>query len=350
MTAVNTFISSNYTLLSWAAAGLALAFFWVAGFFLFRIIHHYLSRWASKTKTNLDDIIIRSSKPHVITWSFLLGVFIAARIAPLGAVLTPMVGKAVLSLFLFSITFLASNIASLAIKNYGTKTNLSLPLTGLTDTLVRVVIVIIGALIILANLGISVTPVLTALGVGSLAVALALQDTLSNLIAGFHIIAGKQFRPGDYIKIDSGQEGYIVDIGWRTTRLRELSNNVIVIPNVKIGSSIITNYYLPEKEMSIVIPVGVAYASDLEKVEKVTVEVANSVLKEVTGGIKEFNTFIRYNSFGDSSIGLSVILRVKEFTDKFLITHEFIKQLHERYRAEGIEIPFPQRVVHTIQK
>ncbi|OGS18457.1 MAG: hypothetical protein A2219_08800 [Elusimicrobia bacterium RIFOXYA2_FULL_50_26] len=350
MTAVNSFISSNYTWLSWTAAGMALVLFWVSGFFLFRIIHYHLSKWASKTETDLDDIIILSGKPHVITWSFLSGLFVAGKIAPLTPSIAPVLDKAILSLFLLSITFLAANIASLAIKNYGTKANLSLPLTGLTDTLVRVVIVIIGALIILANLGISITPILTALGVGSLAVALALQDTLSNLIAGFHIIAGKQFRPGDYIKIDSGQEGYIVDIGWRTTRLRELSNNIIVIPNVKIGSSIITNYYLPQKEMSVVIPVGVAYGSNLEKVEKVTIEVANSVLRSVTGGIKEFDAFVRYNSFGDSSIDLSVILRVKEFTDKFLITHEFIKQLHERYRTEGIEIPFPQRVVHTIQK
>jgi small-conductance mechanosensitive channel len=189
---------------------------------------------------------------------------------------------------------------------------------------------------------------LTALGVGSLAVALALQDTLSNLFSGFYIIANKQIRTGEYIKLDSGQEGYLVDIGWRTTRIRVLANNMIIIPNAKLGSAIVTNFHMPDKEMGLVLQVGVSYSSDLEKVEKVTIEVARETLRGVSGGVESFEPFVRYNSFGDSAIQFSVILRVKEFTDQYLVTHEFIKRLHKRYNLEGIDIPFPQRTVHLI--
>lgn len=337
-------VYSNH-LIMWGVAALVILLSWAGGFFLFKIIHHYLSGWTSKTETYLDDLVIGSSKPHVIAWSLLAGLFIAGKIAPLNVDTTAILTKVILSLFLFSLTVLTASIASLSVKNYGTKLNLSLPLTGLTDTLIRLVIIVLGILIILSNLGISITPILTALGVGSLAVALALQDTLSNLFAGFNILVGKQLMPGDYIRLETGQEGYILDVGWRTSRLKELSNNIIVLPNLKLGNSIVTNYHIPAKEMSVVVPVAVGYSSDLEKVEKVTVDVAKEVLNAVTGGIKEFEPFVRYSGFGDSAIELSIILRVKEFPDKFLITHEFIKRLHARYQKEGIEIPFPQRVI-----
>ncbi len=173
-----------------------------------------------------------------------------------------------------------------------------------------------------------------------------MQDTLSNIFAGFHITLSKQIRVGDYIKLDTGQEGYVVDIGWKNTKVRELPNNIIMIPNSKLSQAIVTNYYMPEKDMAVLVQVGVDYSSDLEKVEKVTVEVAKDVLKTVSGGDKSFEPFIRYHTFADSSINFSVILRGKEFTDKFLVTHEFIKRLKARYDKENITIPFPIRTVH----
>ncbi len=209
----------------------------------------------------------------------------------------------------------------------------------------RVVVVAIGLLILLDSVGVSIAPLLTALGVGGLAVALALQDTLSNLFAGVHILASKKVQPGEFIRLDTGQQGYVVDINWRNTVVRELSNNLIIVPNAKLASSIVTNYHWPEQEMSVLVQVGVSYDSDLRHVEEVTIDVARQVLAQVTGAVTTHEPFIRYHTFNDSSIDFSVILRGKEFTDQYLITHEFIKQLHERYRAEGISIPFPMRTV-----
>jgi small-conductance mechanosensitive channel len=108
----------------------------------------------------------------------------------------------------------------------------------------------------------------------------------------------------------------------------------------------VRNYTLPENEMSTLINVGVSYGSDLEKVERVTIEVAKEVLSQVEGGVPGFDPFIRYNTFNSSSIDFTVILRVKEFVNQFLVKHEFVKRLQKRYKQENIEIPFPIRTVY----
>ena len=226
------------------------------------------------------------------------------------------------------------------------KEALNLPHTSLTQNIIRGIIIAIGGLVILSHFGIAITPLLTALGVGSLAVALALQDTLTNLFAGFQIIASKQISSGDYVKTDTGQEGTVIDIGWRNTRIKQLANNVIIIPNSKITASIITNCSLPDKEIVFTVSVGVAYESDLQKVEKVTIEVAEAVLVATPGGSKTFKPLVRFSSFGDSAINFNVILRALDFTDQGLLTHEFIKNLHVRFKKEAIDMPFPHRVVH----
>jgi small-conductance mechanosensitive channel len=221
----------------------------------------------------------------------------------------------------------------------------ALPATSLFANLTKLFVFLIGSLIILQTLNISVTPILTALGVGGLAVALALQDTLSNLFSGLQVIASRQVKPGDYVKLESGEEGYVTDITWRNTAIRALPNNMVIVPNSKLASGLVTNYYQPEKEIAVLVQVGVSYQSDLKKVEQVTIGVAKEVMCEVEGGTPEFEPFIRYHTFADFSVNFTVILRAREFTDQFLLKHEFIKRLHERYRKEGIEIPFPIRTL-----
>jgi small-conductance mechanosensitive channel len=219
-------------------------------------------------------------------------------------------------------------------------------LTSLAGNVVRIGVFSIGALLALSNLGISITPLLTALGIGSLAVALALQPTLSNLFAGVHLTLARPIAVGDFIELENGRSGTVDDIGWRATRIRELPNNIIVVPNARVADMVVTNYALPEPEQAALVQVGVSYASDLGMVEEVTVEVAREVLRDVSGGVPEFEPFIRYNRFGESSIDFTVILRVRQFTDRYLVVHEFIKRLKSRYDEAGIEIPFPQRVLH----
>jgi len=299
----------------------------------------------SKTKFRFDDVLIRSLKSSVVLWCLLLGIYIALNFVSLPERILALTQKILLVLVLFTaFLFLARFLGDL-IQIYEDKIKGALPGASIFKNLIKGFVLVIGFLMILHTIGISITPLITTLGIGGLAVALALQDTLANLFAGLHIVATKKVRPGDYIKIETGEEGYVTDITWRDTTIRQLPNNIVIIPNSKLASAIVTNYYFPERELAVLVQVGVSYDSDLEKVEKVTIEVAKEVMQEVSGGVSEFNPFIRYHTFDDFSINFTVILRAKEFVDQYLVKHEFVKRLKKRYDQEGIEIPFPIRTV-----
>ncbi len=250
------------------------------------------------------------------------------------------------SLVILSLTLLVARLSSGYLKQKLGRTSGIFGSTSILATTIDLIVYLIGILFLLESFGISISPLLTALGVGGLAVALALQDTLSNLFSGINILASKQIKMGDFVKLATGEEGQVVDMNWRNTTIKTPTESMVVVPNQKIASSVITNYAQPFAECSIAIPVGVSYDSDLAHVEKVTVAVAREILQEVAGGVGNFAPFVRYCSFAESSINFNVILRVRTVTDQHLIRHEFIKRLHTRYQQEGIIIPFPVRTVN----
>ena len=322
----------------------------LAGLFLKKIIFNRFLHWAKKTSTQLDDMILQVIKAPIMILVLIVSLYFAVQFSKLPENIVQVISKSILILGIISVVLASANLLSGIIKFYASKLSSAIAVTSLTQNIARIIVFSIGALVILNSLGISITPILATLGVGGLAVALALQDTLSSLFAGFHITVAKQIRVGDYIKLESGEEGYVVDINWRSTMVKMLPNNLILIPNEKLNKSIITNYYLPDKEMAVLVNIGVHYKSDLEKVERVTCEVAKSVMAEVNGGVVHFEPFIRYHTFGDSSINFTAILRVKEFVDQYLIKHEFVKSLHKRYNQEGINIPYPIRAINYEQE
>lgn len=301
---------------------------------------------ADKTKWKGDDIIIHSFNGIVIFWATAAGIYFSIHHLAFKESFINVFDKVVFSLVVLSVSILTGRILVGFIKAKTSGTAGLLPSSSIIANITRVIVFLVGILVILQTLGISVTPVLTALGVGGLAVALALQETLSNLFSGIQVIASQQIRTGDYIKLDSGEEGYISDITWRNTTIRALPNNLIIVPNSKLASAIIRNYQLPDKEIAVLIEVGISYDSDLEKVEQITIQTAKDILQKTEGGVKTFEPFIRYHTFADSSINFTTILRVQEFVNQYLIKHEFIKALHEQFRKNAIEIPFPIRTVH----
>ena len=228
-------------------------------------------------------------------------------------------------------------------------TGSTMPANSVLVNIARAAILVIGALAILSVFDISITPLLTALGVGGLAVSLALQDTLGNLFAGLQIIATKQIRPGDYLVLESGHEGAVVDIAWRTTTLRTTVDNLVIVPNAVLGQAIVTNYKLPAEAVAVINEFGVAYDSDLDQVERVTLEVAEQVLRD-TGFVSEAHPPVfRFRAFGDSQITCAAIMYVPSFGEQFPLKSAFIKTLYQRFAAEGIHFPFPTRTVHVVQ-
>ncbi|QAT18006.1 mechanosensitive ion channel protein MscS [Candidatus Velamenicoccus archaeovorus] len=321
-----------------------------AGAIVKKVIFARLNQWALATKHQIDDIIIESIRQPIMIWFVMLGLYLALGVTSLPENWVQATGKILVVLGIFSATLAIATIVGKLINLYASKIEGVMPVTSLTQNIGRIIIFGIGVMIIMNSLGISITPILATLGVGGLAVALALQDTLSNLFAGFHTTIARQVRVGDYVKLETGEEGYVTDINWRTTKIRMLPNNVVLVPNAKLTQAVIINYYLPDREMSVLVEVGVHYDSDLDKVERVTCEAAKEVMKEVPGGVPGFEPFIRFHTFADSSINFSVILRAKEFTDQYLVKHEFIKRLHKRYAKENINIPYPIRAINYRQE
>jgi small-conductance mechanosensitive channel len=306
-----------------------------------------LQRWAERTETRLDDIVIQSFRVPSVYWCVAIALQIGISFSDLPDKYVFYLTRIIHVIIIFSITIATATLAGKIFRDYIQQSNLPLPTTGLAYGIVTGTILVIGFLIILGVLGISITPIITALGVGGLAVALALQDTLTNLFAGIHILIEKSIRVGDFIKLETGQEGYVADITWRTTRIRMLPNNMVVIPNSKLSQSVVTNYYLPEKRMSLLIPVGVSYSSDPERVERVLVEEAKSAAGEIPGLLGDPEPFVRFiPGFSESSLDFTLICQVQEFTDQYLAQHELRKRIFRRFAQEGIEIPFPQRTVH----
>jgi len=216
---------------------------------------------------------------------------------------------------------------------------------GLFQGGARGVIIGLGVLIFLDSVGISITPLIASLGVGTLAVALALQDTLANLFAGVYMIAEKPVEAGHFVKLESGEQGHVIRVGWRNTRIRMLNDTVVVVPNSKLASSVITNFSLPNHEFAVSVDLGVDYDSDLEQVEQITLDVARELMTHSDEAIFGFESRMRYHTFADSSVNFTVWLGARDFVSGMKIKHEFIKLLHRRYRNESISMPFPTRTL-----
>lgn len=317
-----------------------------------KIIFTRIHQFTKKTKTEIDDVLLNALDLPLTLFVFVSGAFIINRIAPVegdggftGYFFVALRVTAVLAVIIF-FDRLFRNI----IKTYSEKTDILKTSGNVAQGIVRIVVLGLGLLILLDSFGISITPIIASLGVSSLAIALALQPTLENFFAGVQIVVDKPVKVGQFVKLDSGEEGYVHKIGWRSTWVRMLPNNVVVIPNKVLVNSKVLNYYYPKQDLAVLVQVGVHYNSDLEHVERVTVEVGEEIMKSVRGGVPDFKPFIRYHTFADFSINFTVILRAKEFVDNYLVKHEFIKRLHKRYEKEGISIPFPIRAINYDQE
>jgi MscS family membrane protein len=215
--------------------------------------------------------------------------------------------------------------------------------------IVNVMIYLFAIIMILSNFGVEITPLLAGLGIGGLAIALALKDTLANFFGALFIAIDRPLKIGDYIELSDSIGGHVKDIGWRTTRIKTWDGNYIIIPNAQIADSKLKNYNAPRTTLTFSIDCGVSYNDDLDKVEKVVIDVAKKVLKKDKSGVNDFVPFVRFKQFGDSSINFATYFEVKDRSDKFRVRHEFIKALHKKFIKEKIEIPFPQIEVHNIK-
>lgn len=314
-----------------------------------RILLGGLRKWRDRAPTRtvgMLNVLYEALRGPTHIWNFILAVHFAIQSSELPRNFTSRAPEVLQVLFIASLTLMFMRFAGDLVRNFGDQVPGAVPVTTLSQNLAQLTVLILGILVGLRIIGIEITPILTALGVGGIAVALALQDTLSNLFAGFYISVARQIRPGDYIKISTGEEGYVTDISWRATALRNLNNNMVIVPNAKLAQSNVTNYYLPQKQMSISVVVNVAYDSDIDRVERTLLDIARQAFQEVPGIVTDSPASVILDpGFLDSSLGFTLGLQVSEFAKQFAVRNELRKRILRRFREEGIEMPFPTRSV-----
>jgi len=309
---------------------------------------HFFKVWAGGTENRLRTYgaVLRAMAAPSIYWCIAAGLYLGAAVSDLPEKYAFYATRTIHVILVFSVTIGVANMVGGVFSAQVRRMGIPISTTALAGAVLKGMVIVTGVVIILGILGISIAPLLTAMGVGGLAVALALQDTLANLFAGFHLIVEKSIRVGDFVRLESGHEGYVDDITWRTARIRTLANNTVMIPNKKLAQSVVVNYSLPGEEMSISVVVRVGYGVDYDRVEAIVLDEAKRAVAELPGlveGQEPSVTFDEAESWVECSIGLSV----KRFADQYVVRSDLRKRVFRRLANEGIDVPFPTKTVYV---
>lgn len=302
---------------------------------LLALFRHVVQRPHLQHLTSLIDAIA----PALTLVIFILGIEGAAQIAPLPQawrfdVAIILTGGVVAALVIFT-----DKISQLWLRRAATRYPLFAEGYGLVTGAVRGIIIALGLLMFLESVGISIGPLLASLGIGSLAIALASQETVKNLFSGFFLIADKPLEAGDYVKLQSGQEGQLFKLGWRSSKFRMLTGEVVVVPNSQLVDSIVTNYRAPDGEIAVSIELAVLNSNDPVHVERVAQEVACEVMASVTPDRSSYEPEVLFQGISGNLISLTVLIHTQSSDLIAALRSEFIKRILARFAREDIKLP-----------
>jgi len=328
--------------LIWTLATLGVAY--AVGLIINAIVIRRLQSIASRTAADWDDAVVLELRKRIPLWCLLAGLALSIGYWPLQPANAEKTSKLISAIAVLSVTLMTSAIAVRLLGVLAPRVNPDVRVSGLMSNVVRLTIVTVGLLVVLRGIGVEITPMLAALGVGGLAVALALQEPLSNLFAGLFITMAGQVRIGDYVRLEGGPEGYVSDFSWHATKLRTLPGNLVIVPNAKLAQTIVTNFDKPSPDMGFAVEMTVGAAADLAVVERVALQVAQGVMREVPGGVPDAKVAVRFQAFSDLGVRCAVGARCRRFEDQFLIRHELIKRLQAAFGDAGVELATVGRV------
>jgi small-conductance mechanosensitive channel len=345
MNAIDPLIIGDLWRSAWTQGVLAFVLWVVVFMTAHRLLMRTLRRIAERTAWTWDDVLIGAMRWPSFIAILASGLVVMGRILPLDPEWDRGFDVLLAAAIVLALILFVDRATSGLLDRMAQRHTVLLGARGLVQGAVRGVIIGIGLLVFVDSIGISIAPILASLGVGSLAVALALQETLANLFAGFHLIADKPIEAGHYVRLQSGEEGHVLRVGWRSTWITTPQNNMVVVPNSKLSGAVLTNYDLPTSEAVFIVDVVVAHGSDLEQVERVTLETARETLAAVPEAAHGFEPLLRIAGYGESGMRLNVTLSARNLRDSQVVRHEFLKRLTTRYRRERILIPFPTRTI-----
>ena len=325
-------------------AGLMLLIALLIGLLIRQVVFVKVKKLAERTVNFYDDIILETLRRKTVLWVVLIAAIMTIPTLPWEPVYRNVAEQIAMALLIISMTMAVVGGISEAIRQYTVASGAGVGGTTLIRYVISFVFYAIGLAVVLSLFNVSLLPAITALGVGGLAVALAFQDTLANLFAGIYMTISKDRHMGDYVQLSSGEEGFVQDVSWRTTTLRTLANNLVIIPNKKLSESILTNYSLPEARLSVELSVGISYDTDPAWVEEILIDIVRKAYGDVEGVIDE-DPAIRFFAFADSSLTMRVFVQVDNVEHRFTARHELMKRVYKRFKEEGITIPFPIRTL-----
>lgn len=311
-------------------------------------IDKVLKRLANLTRVGFDDSLIRFLHAPICWSIFALGVqhaLVMRTMQPPWQNVLPALAKSfVLFIWLIALVRFLNRMADQNLATVLTRGKIGKDLFLLLKNLVRVVVIVAGLLWLLSIWQVSLTPLFASAGIAGIAVALAAKETLANFFGGISIFADKTFQVGDYIILESGERGEVIEIGIRSTRMKTRDDIMITIPNSILANSKIINESAPIPRFRIRVPIGVAYGSNLKEVEDILLEVARSNRNVVT----QPEPRVRLRQFGESSVDFELLCWVEQPSLKGLEIHNLLKAVYDAFTERGVTIPFPQRDVHLI--
>ena len=338
------------------SAVIVFAVFLVASGIVNVVIRVIIGRWARRTPGTLDEELLGAVRGPLVLFVALSGLFLGLLIltnldSPRYDLITGYdhhIRRLWLVVVIAEVAYLIYHMMDAALTWYiqkiavTTETELDDRLLPPLKRVMPLAVYSLAVLMALSVLNIPISPILAGLGIGGLAVALAVQPTLANFFAGTYVVTEGELNVGDYIELQGGPSGYVVEVGWRSTKVRSMHNNLVIIPNSQMANSIVTNYYSPEPAMNVLVYCGVSYDSDLEVVERVVREASQTLVTESEHAV-DGEPWFGFEEFGDSNISFWVFVQATDRLGSFYLTSDLVKVIHSRLTAEGIEINYPVR-------
>ncbi len=317
----------------------------VIGLLSSRRVIEWLNSKAEKTETAWDDAIVGAIRRPLWLIIVTTGLALWAGLVPMPSALEDYIdaiakGAAVFMLILFANAFVQTWMAQHAEKSKVLRTS-----GGVLRSAAKAVIYVIGALMVLSTVGINITPLIASLGVGSIAIGLALQKTLEDFLAGLILAADQPIRVGDFVTLEQGLEGVVLNIGWRSCQIRTRDDMHVIVPNAKLATATLINRSMPSRLVTFTVPVGVAYGTDLAHAATVAQDVARGLQQSHSAGVRDYEPKVVFTDFGDSAVNFSVWLRATDWERHTSLKSAFIAAIHDAFGVEGIAIPFPIRTL-----
>jgi len=341
---------------AWVDPVIGLIIFGIA--MLVSALSHYViiplaQRLSHHTETELDDLVFRAVRRPVSLIILVLGSYLAVVIpTDLTAGQRDVVNALFTAAAILAALVLITRLLSVSLDWYISRLSVdqrsaTAHILPILRKVAVIIVYAIGVMLMLDALGISIGPLIASLSLGGLAVALAIQPTLSNVFAGTYVATENVISPGDYIELEGGIAGYVIEVSLRSTRIRTWENQLVVIPNSRLAESIVTNYSEPTPPINVYLTCGVSYSSDLNRVEAVSRDVMNRVLEDSPHAVKDYGSYFAFDTFGESNVDFWLFVQARDRLSSFELRSELVNELHRRFAEEGIVINYPVRVLQS---